>query len=557
MLSSLKIENIAVIEHSEIIFDSGLNILTGETGAGKSIVIDAINAVLGERTSKDIIRSGADNAKVTAFFEDVSPEIIAKLDDLGIDRDDDNTLLVTRVINSDGRNACRVNGNSVTVTMLKNIGRDLVTICGQHDSQYLLVKEHHIDFIDAMADSSELLENYRETYNELKSVRKQLKKLLTAEDEREQRIDFLKYQIDELTAANIRIGEKDELTKERDKISNREETVRCLGFVESIINGDDNSRGLSEGVYALVQSLEKLSKYDDSFSRYKDSIEELKYNLSECSAQASSSLNNFENECGNIDDIEQRLDEIYRLSRKYGATEEDMIGYLASAVEEYNSLVSRDELIDELQDKYNELANELFKRGCYLSDCRKQTAIDFEKRVCDELRYLDMPDASFYVDFKESSATENGMDEIEFVFSANKGQEAKPLIKIASGGELSRVMLAIRCVLSDCDLVKTMVFDEIDTGVSGRAAHKIAYKMHKLSEDKQILCVTHLAQIAAYADNHLYIEKSVCADDTYTKVRSLSGSEKVREIARIIGGDIITETTLSSARELIEYAHSN
>ncbi len=557
MLSSLKIENVAVIEHSEIIFDSGLNILTGETGAGKSIVIDSINAVLGERTSKDIIRTGAEKAKVTAYFENVPSAVLSMLDEYGVDCDGDNSLLISRVINTDGRNICKINGSNVTVSMLKSVGRELITICGQHDSQHLLQKDNHIDFIDAMAECDELLESYREIYNELKTVRKQLKKLLKSEDEREQRIDYLKYQIDELSAAELKIGEKDALTKERDKISNREETLRCLNAVEALINGDGESRGLNETVYALTDTLRKLSEFDETFSGYRESIEDIRYILAECSSQAAASLDSFDSGYTDINAIEERLDEIYRLSRKYGATEEDMLIYLAKIVEEYNSLVSSDETINELHDKYNELSNELFKRGCYLSDCRKQTAIEFEKKVSDELRFLDMPDARFSVDFREANATENGMDEIEFIFSANAGQEMKPLVKIASGGELSRVMLAIRCVLSDCDSVGTMIFDEIDTGVSGRAAHKIAYKMHELSEAKQVLCVTHLAQIAAYADNHLFIEKNRFEDGAYTKVSSLSEDERVKEIARIIGGDIVSRTTLDSAAELINYARGN
>lgn len=557
MLSSLKIENVAVIEHSEIMFDAGLNILTGETGAGKSIIIDSINAVLGERTSKDIIRKGADSAKVTAYFENIPSQIFSRFDEMGIDCDDDCSLLITRTINSDGRNICKVNGCNVTVSMLRNIGRDLITICGQHDSQYLLQKEHHISFIDALADCEELLESYRETYNELKSVKRQLKKLLSAEDEREQRIDYLKYQIDELTAANIKIGEKDALTRERDLLLNREEAVNCLSAVEALISGDGETRGLSDGLYSLIEVLKKLSTFDEKFKIYCDNIEDLKYTLSECASFSSSFFDDFDGEYGDINAVEERLDEIYRLSRKYGATEEDMLTYLADIISEYNSLVSNDEKIDELQDKYNELANELFKRGCYLSDCRKKTALEFEEKVSAELAFLDMPNACFGVDFKEANATANGMDEIEFIFSANAGQDMKSLAKIASGGELSRVMLAIRCVLSDCDKINTMIFDEIDTGVSGRAAHKIAHKMHELSKNKQVLCVTHLAQIAAYADCHLYIEKNTSNDITYTKVSSLSESERIAEIARIIGGDIITSSTLDSAKELINYARSN
>ncbi len=557
MLSSLKIENVAVIEHSEIIFDSGLNILTGETGAGKSIVIDAINAILGERTSKDIIRTGADKAKVTAYFESVSKDVLDKLEELGVDCDGDDSLLITRIISADGRNVCRINGSSVTVSMLKSIGRDLITICGQHDSQYLLQKDHHIEFIDAMADSKELIDSYREIYYEIKNVRKELKKLLNAEDEREQRIEFLKFQIDELSAAKLEIGEKDRLTKEKETIRNRENNIKALSAIDGIINGVGESTGLSEGVYKVIENLDKLSQLDSKFSSFSESFNEFRYVLSECSSEVSSSLGDYENGYTDIDAVEERLDEIYRLSRKYGATEEDMLSYLSRIVEEYNSLVSSDEAIEELQDKYNELANELFKRGCYLSDCRKQTAIEFEEKVRNELSFLDMAGAEFTVDFKEANATENGMDEVEFIFSANVGQEMKPLVKIASGGELSRVMLAIRCVLSDSDSIPSMIFDEIDTGVSGRAAQKIAYKMHELSRVKQVVCVTHLAQIAAHADNHLYIEKIAGEDGTFTKVTSLTDSERVREIARIIGGDIVTATTLQSARELIDYAQNN
>lgn len=557
MLSSLKIENVAVIEQSEIYFDSGLNILTGETGAGKSIVIDAINAILGERTSKDLIRTGADKAKVTAFFEKASSNVIKKLDEFGIDCDDDDSLLISRVINSDGRNICKINGSNVTVSMLKTIGRDLITICGQHDSQYLLQKEHHIDFIDFMADSEELLESYRETFIQIKAVKKQLKKLLSAEEDREQRMDFLKFQIDELTSAKLKLGEKDSLSKERDRVANREDMLRCLSAIEKTINGDEDGRGVGEGIYTILENIEKLSFFDDSFSQYTDTFNELRYALSECASQASSLLDDLDEGYNDLDSIESRLDELYRLSKKYGKTEADMLAYLAEITQEYNDLATSDEKIEELENEYNELANELFKRGCYLSDCRKEAALNLEKAITDELRFLDMPEARFVVDFKEANATENGMDEIEFLFSANSGQDLKPLIKIASGGELSRVMLAIRCVLSDCDEIPTMIFDEIDTGVSGRAAHKIAYKMHGLSSNKQILCVTHLAQIAAYADNHLYIEKRTDENGTYTKVEALDENEKVKEIARIIGGDILTQATLESAGELISYARSN
>ncbi len=555
MLSSLKIENVAVIEYSEILFDSGLNILTGETGAGKSIVIDSINAILGERTSRELIRDGADKARVTAYFEDVPRNVLDKLHELDITCDEnDNSLLVTRIITSDGRSGCKVNGQSITASMLRTLGRELITICGQHDSQYLLSKEHHIDFIDALADCDELYADYLETYQALKKVKKQLKKLLDDEDDKERRLEYLKFQIDELSSANLKTGEKESLAEEKKKIQNREKIVKTLSLADMLISGDENSVGATALLSSLAECLDSLSDYGSKFSAYSEQFKDIKYLLEECSAEISGELSDFDDGYSDINSIEERLDTLYRLSRKYGDSEEEMLSYLEKITEEYNAIVSSDELIEQLSAKYDELEKELFKNGCYLSDCRKQTAIEFENKVMEELKFLDIPNARFTVEFREAKANEKGIDEVEFLFSANSGQELKPLVKIASGGELSRVMLAIRCVLAEKDSLGTMIFDEIDTGVSGKAAHKIAYKMHELSKNKQVLCVTHLAQIAAYADNHLYIEKISDENKTFTKVTSLSDTERTSEIARIIGGEIITQTTLDSAKELIAYA---
>ncbi len=557
MLSSLKIENVAVIEYSEIVFDAGLNILTGETGAGKSIVIDSINAILGERTSREIIRDGCDKAKVTAYFENVSDDVLEKLREFDIDADDDRGVLINRVISTDGRGSCRINGCNVTVSMLKAVGRELMTICGQHDSQHLLDADKHIAYIDSLADDNDLKSEYAATFRELKDVRKKLKRLLDDEDEKDRKLEILKYQINELSSANLIIGEKARLTEEKKKITNREKIIRALGNAEMILGGDDSAIGLSEGIYRLCECFSQLSAYDSDFGELSESLENCKYIFEECSKLVSSSASGFDDEYTDINFIEERLDTIYRLSRKYGETEEKMLGYLSSIEKEYNEIASSDELIEELSIKYTELENELFRKGCLLSDVRKEAAMDFEQKVTKQLHFLDMPSACFEVNFGEAPATEDGMDDIEFLFSANAGQEPKSLSKIASGGELSRVMLAIRCVLSDRDGIASIVFDEIDTGVSGRAAHKIAHKMHELSKSNQVMCVTHLAQIAAYADNHLYIEKITHSDSTYTKVNSLSDSERIREIARIIGGDIITQTTLDSARELISYAEAD
>jgi DNA repair protein RecN (Recombination protein N) len=553
MLSSLKIENVAVIEKAEILFGHGLNILTGETGAGKSIVIDSINAILGERTSREIVRDGADKAKVTAYFEDLPHSVLNKLDEYDIDCDD-NSIIITRIITADGRNNCKVNGHPVTVTMLKNIGRDLITICGQHDSQHLLLKEKHLDYIDSIADCKEYFDSYSEVFTQIKAVRKQLKNLLNDIDDKEKKLEYLKFQIDELSGADIKIGEKDYLTEEKKKYQNKEKIISSLNICRNILNGDGESTGILAGIDALVDNLKDLTQFDSRFSESLKSISDMLYSLEDCSSIVSSGLDDIEDNHIDINSIEERLDILYRLSKKYGATEEEMLSYLDTITKEYEDITLGDEKAQLLQEKYDELSEELFNRGCYLSDCRKQAASDFEEKVTADLHYLDMPGASFVAEFTDAPATITGIDDVEFLFTANPGQEPKPLIKIASGGELSRVMLTIRCVLSDSDDISSMVFDEIDTGVSGRAALKIASKLHELSKTKQVLCVTHLAQIASYADNHLFIQKKVEEGRTFTSVTSLNHHDRIREIARIIGGDIITQTTLKSAEEMIEFA---
>lgn len=554
MLTSLQIENIAVIEQAEIFFGEGLNVLTGETGAGKSIVIDSINAVLGERTSRELIRDSADKGRVTAFFENVSDEVMKKLQEYEIDCEDDGSLLVSRVISADGRSSSKINGCNVTATMLKNIGRDLISICGQHDSQYLLSKDYHLKLIDEVAESGELLGEYLEIYEKIKKATKELRRLRNTDFDKEQRLDFLKYQINELQSADIKIGEKEALKEEKRKIQSKEKIENALRKADILLNGNESNGGLSSALYELTECIGELSVYDKKYEELRTSLEDFRYVVGDCSAEISSSLSDTDNNYTDINAIEERLDILYRLSSKYGGTEEEMLSYLEKIEEEYESISMSDELIERLETEIDELSEELFKKGCCLSDLRKLTAIEFEQRVMEELRFLDMPEAVFTVNFEEAQATKTGMDDVEFLFSANKGQSPKSLSKIASGGELSRVMLALRCVLSGTDTVSTMIFDEIDTGVSGRAAQKIGYKMSEIAKGKQVLCVTHLAQIAVYGNNHLLIEKNMGEYNTYTSVRSLDESERINEIARIIGGDVITEKTLSSAEELISYA---
>lgn len=553
MLTNLRIENVAVIEKVSISFEKGLNILTGETGAGKSIVIDAINAVLGERTTKQIVRNGADSAKVTAYFDFIGENVIDVLKSLDIEPEEDGSLLINRVITADGRSTCRINGQPVTVSMLRQVGNELISICGQHDSQKLLQSENHIVYIDSLGGTSELLEDYRTVYTKACKIKKELDSLKRNDSDNRQRLDFLKYQIDELERADIQIGEKERLNNEKRKIKDREKITSALYSAHSIISGDENTSGLCDNLYHLSSFLAQLRDYDSEFGEYEKSVDDLRYELEDCLSALNRMSSSFEDEEVDIDSIEERLDIIYRLSKKYGSTEEEMLETLERLQKEYHSITTSDERAEALEGEYNQISQLLRKKASILSEKRKSFCVEFEKQIMQQLAYLDMPGAVFKVDFKTVNPGSNGIDEVQFLLSANAGQEPKPLSKIASGGELSRIMLAIRCALAESESVSTLIFDEIDTGISGRAAHKVGYKLKQLSSGFQVICVTHLAQIAAGADNHLLIEKRTEEGKTFTLVTNLESDARIKEIARIIGGDIITQATLSSAEELIKF----
>ena len=556
MLSHLKIENVAVIEKAEIGFEDGLNIMTGETGAGKSIVIDSINAVLGERTSKDIVRTGTQSAKIEAYFENISDAAVIALGELEIECEPDRSLLINRVITADGRSTCRINGQTVTVSMLKKLGRELITICGQHDSQHLLQKETHIEYIDFLAGISELLSQYREAYRKVVKKKKELNAFLKSLNDKEERREYLLYRINEIEAADIKIGEKARLTDEKKKLQNREKLMNSLYGAKTVIDGDGNTSGCTQGLYALSGFISQLSEYNSDFSEYSADIEKLTYVLDECSALVNSEISLLEGEELDVNFIEERLDTLYRISKKYGDTEEEILDTLEKYKAEYELIESSDEKKQELEEEIYVLSEELFDLAEEISERRKKAARAFEEDVMAELTYLDMPSAVFEGSFSQTAATSKGIDEVEFLISANNGQEPKPLSKIASGGELSRIMLAIKCVLSDLETADTMIFDEIDTGVSGRAAQKIAYKLKAVSKKRQTVCVTHLAQIAAASDNHLFIEKNTEDSRTFTKIKKLIDDERIYEIARIIGGDVITKATVMSACELIDFANT-
>ena len=550
MLTSLKIENVAIIESAAIEFGCGLNVLTGETGAGKSIVIDSINAILGERTSRDIIRTGAQSAKVYAVFEDVNERVRNFLDENGIDCED-GVLIINRTLSREGKNVCRINGAPVTVSMLREIGGELIDIHGQHDNQSLLSPEKHCGFVDSFAGNADLITDYREKYGRLCEIRSKLKKLTTDESSKSQRIDFLTYQIDELEKAEITIGERDELKARKSLINNSQKVIESLNIAYEALKAD------GAGVDMITDAESEIanaSVYMETLGEASEKITDIRYELEDIAETVRDAMTEVDFDPSELEDIDERLDLLYRLSKKYGETEEEMLEYLEKARAELDNIAFSEERVKELQKQEKEALAETETAACKLTESRKTAGEKLSNAICSELEFLDMPNVRFVVKCSDIGLTENGKDEIEFLISANAGEEPKPLAKIASGGELSRIMLAIKNVLAETDGVDTMIFDEIDTGVSGRAAQKIAMKLRSASKGRQVICVTHLAQIAAQGDVHLYISKSVSDGKTYTNIKSLIEEERVAEIARIMGGMEITKLQLESAREMLANA---
>ena len=550
MLTSLKIENVAIIESAAIEFGCGLNVLTGETGAGKSIVIDSINAILGERTSRDIIRTGAQSAKVYAVFEDVNERVRNFLDENGIDCED-GVLIINRTLSREGKNVCRINGAPVTVSMLREIGGELIDIHGQHDNQSLLSPEKHCGFVDSFAGNADLIADYREKYGRLCEIRSKLKKLTTDESSKSQRIDFLTYQIDELEKAEITIGERDELKARKSLINNSQKVIESLNIAYEALKADGAGIDM---ITDAESEIANASAYMETLGEASEKITDIRYELEDIAETVRDAMTEVDFDPSELENIDERLDLLYRLSKKYGDTEEEMLEYLEKARAELDNIAFSEERVKELQKQEKEALAETKTAACKLTESRKTAGEKLSNAICSELEFLDMPNVRFVVKCNDIGLTENGKDEIEFLISANAGEEPKPLAKIASGGELSRIMLAIKNVLAETDGVDTMIFDEIDTGVSGRAAQKIAMKLRSASKGRQVICVTHLAQIAAQGDVHLYISKSVSDGKTYTNIKSLIEEERVAEIARIMGGMEITKLQLESAREMLANA---
>ena len=548
MLAELTIQNIAVIERAELAFDRGLNVLTGETGAGKSIVIDAINAVLGERTSRELIRTGAASAKVSALFTSVSPQILALLDAQEIEQTPDGSVLITRTLQASGHSSCRVNGCPVTASVLREIGGGLINIHGQQDGQALLSPEKHCGYLDALAGNEALRNEYKSAFHSLITVKKELDSLYDSRDEKAARLDYLNYVIDEIDKAGVQPGERDALSREKALLSNSGKVVKAL---QSACAALEDDRGLIAGAEDCAALIEQAAQFYEAVQPTAVKMRGLAIELGDCLADARRLADGVVFDPARLNEINERLDQLFRLAAKYGGDEDAILKTYTDAVAERGRLEVSDARIAELEQQLYALSDRVKALAARLTESRMQTAKRFESAVMEELRFLDMPKVTFVVDRKETALSSRGGDAIEFLISANPGQPPKPIAKIASGGELSRIMLAIKNVLADADPVQTLIFDEIDTGVSGSAAEKIARKLEQLSNGRQIICVTHLGRIAAQADRHMKITKTISENETYTNITVLDTEGRAREIARIHAGEGVTQLQIDSARELL------
>lgn len=556
MLSLLHIENIAVISSADISFGPGFNVLTGETGAGKSIVIDAIGAIIGERTSRDLIRTGAKNARVSALFRDL-PEL-DWFREQGIGPDENGELLLERSLQGDGKNVCRVNGRPVLVTQLRDLGRQLLNIHGQHDGQQLLDEECHLSYLDGFGESAPVLHEFCSAYENVQSIRKELRALQMDESEKIRRMDTLHYQIEELERANLRSGEEEELAERREILRNAERLTSAIDGAWVALTGGEDGLGAISLLCDAEDSLRGGARYSAEISRTAEQAAELRYSLDDLAEQIRDLKSSMEFYPGELDEVESRLDVIHRLKRKYGDTVDDMLSYLERCQKELDDIRFSDERVAKLEGALSSAKKTAEERAAALSEHRRRAANRLSERICMELAQLDMPKIRFSVSFEgkhcEDGMDHTGMDEVRFLMSANVGEDLKPIHKIASGGELARIMLALKNVLAENDQVTTMVFDEVDTGVSGRAAQKVAEKLYQVARSRQVLCVTHLPQIAAMGDVHFSVEKGEKEGRTFTAVETLDWNRRKQELARLTSGEYITEIALTGAEEMLSAA---
>lgn len=551
MLELLHIENIAIIEAADIEFAPGFNALTGETGAGKSIVIDSLSAVLGQRTSRELIRTGAEKAFVSAAFSGMAPELTEAL---GIQPEPDGTLLLQREIQTDGKNVCRINGRPVTVGQLRALGARLLNIHGQHDGQQLLDEEQHIVYLDSFGRVESLAITYAEKYKNFTDIRRQIGALQMDEAEKARRVDTLQYQIEELRRAKLTPGEEEELTARRGMLRNAEKFLDAVAGADYALNGDDSGGGALSALRQAQDALGGVRHLDDAFGQLYERLGEAYSEVYDIAATVEDKRGELDVSPGELDRVESRMDLLYRLKKKYGATVEDMLDYQARCEAELAQIEDAGDTLVRLEQALSKAEKEARQAAQALSDARKAAADRLTAQILTELQQLDMGKIRFAVDFAEKPLDSDGMDTVRFLMSANVGEELRPIHKIASGGELARIMLAMKNVLSEQDHVGTMVFDEVDTGVSGRAAQKVAEKMARISRRKQVLCVTHLPQLAAMADTHFSVEKGERGGRTYTEVRRLDREQRRRELARLTGGSHVSQTMLDGAEELLVQA---
>ena len=553
MLSELYIENLAVIEKATIDFSDKLNVFTGETGAGKSILINGINAILGQRVTKDIVRTGTDKAVISALFTDIGDNVLQVLDELGISAED-GQLFLTREIRSDGGSVARVNSRAVNVSVLKAIGETLVTIHGQHDNQILMAPERHIEILDSYAESEALIEDYHSSFRELQSIAKKINKIKTEQSKKEFRMAELADIVEEINALNIHEGEDKEIEAELNISKNAVAISEALYMAKQLLSGDDDTDGAVEMTQRASKSVEGYTDIMTEISPIYDRLSSAAIEMEDISEEIGSLLDSLDIDPKRYDYLNQRSDELRRIMKKYGPELDDVLTTLENSQNELDELSGAEQSLDELNKEKERLLAEVSKKAKALSDHRKKAGERFVSQVTEELEFLNMPKVKLVVQQKTGKLTINGMDSIEFLISANLGEEPKPIAKIASGGELSRIMLALKNVIAEKDSIGTLIFDEIDTGVSGRAAQKIGIKLKQISRLRQVLCVTHLAQMAVMADNHLLIEKNIQGDRTVTTVRTLDHEQRKYEIARIMGGENITELMLENAEQYLKDA---
>jgi len=566
VLQRLQIQNIAIIDKVEIELEEGLNVLTGETGAGKSIIIDSIKAILGERLSKDLIRTGKDKAVVEAVFVVEDDRLKDFYEEFGIEPEEDGTLIISREFTLSGKNNCRINGKMSTVSMLKQIGEFLIDIHGQHDNQSLLRTESHVDLLDSFGDDSiRILKNeYNQKLNEYRELKNKLKLLSGDPNDRERKIDFLKFQIDEIKKAKLKPNEDEELDKQRIILRNAEKIIEALSEAYELLGvGSKTGKSASDSIGEAVSIISEISKFDQRYAAVSKRLESLSFELEDIISEIRGSRDEIDYDQEMLEQIEERIDLIYKLKKKYGDSIDKIKEYMENAQQQLNEIVNNEELVNKYRDELKKVDEELFKLAKDINVKRNAAAKLLEEKIGYELNDLEMKNSRLkvIVEFDESTDengerryNHNGLDKVEFLISTNPGEPLKPLAKIASGGEMSRIMLAIKTILANVDRIPTLIFDEIDIGISGKAAQKVGEKMSYISKNHQVISVTHLAQIACMADHNYYIEKSAKADSTSTKVKRLDEHEVKSEVARIIGGSNISEITLKHAEEMIEYA---